>query len=135
MTELELKDKVVVIVDASNELGQACASLFAAQGTRLVVNYPPNARASLHALEKNKGCVAVTHEHVYDSDKVVETALSRFNSIHVLINNATLQNVDSDAFESDYAWDSMRSAVMKGAFKVSKHDTPPLSPGADMSRL
>jgi hypothetical protein len=43
MSQNSLEDKVVVIVDASNELGQACASLFAAHSSRLVVNYPPTA--------------------------------------------------------------------------------------------
>ena len=91
--------KVVVITGAGGGLGKAYATLFASLGASVVVNDLGSSRSgeshSSNAADivcneiKQKGGIAVpNYNSVEEGDKIIETAMSHFGRVDVLINNA-----------------------------------------------
>ena len=88
-----LKDKVVIITGASSGIGEACAYAYAARGSRLVL--AARSKEKLEPVKKN--CEALGAETIVvvcdvsreeDCRRLVDETLARFQTIHVLINNA-----------------------------------------------
>ncbi len=89
------KDKTVLITGAAVGIGKACALQFAKGGANVIlVDYNGEALAKTEAEVKSiTGNVLSLVCDVSDNDavlKVVETALSRFGKIDILVNNAAL---------------------------------------------
>merc|ERR1719282_1048250 len=96
---LRFDDRVVVITGAGAGLGKAYALEFASRGAKIVVNdlggsgtgQGSSSKAADAVVEeiKAKGGQAVADYHsVEDGDKIIETAVSAFGKVDVLINNA-----------------------------------------------
>ncbi|KAG7663682.1 FOX2 [[Candida] subhashii] len=99
MSQLQYKDKVVIVTGAGGGLGRHYAIEFAKRGAKVVVNdlggsldgQGVNARAADVVVEeiKKQGGVAVSdYNNVLDGEKVVETAVKNFGTVHIIINNA-----------------------------------------------
>lgn len=89
------KDKTVLITGAAVGIGKACALQFAQGGANVIlVDYNGEALAKTEAEVKSiTGNILSFVCDVSDNDavlKVVETALSRFGKIDILVNNAAL---------------------------------------------
>ena len=87
------KDKVVIITGASSGIGEATAREFAASGSRVML-----AARSEEKLRKITGEIrALGQEADYcvtdvsreeECRKLVETAISKYGTVHILVNNA-----------------------------------------------
>jgi short-subunit dehydrogenase len=89
------QDKVVIITGASSGIGEATAREFARNGSKVVLA----ARSEIKLArivneiksENGRACYAVTDvSKESDCKKLIETAVSEYGTIHILINNAGL---------------------------------------------
>ena len=90
---MNLQNKVVVITGASSGIGEACAYAFAKQGCKLVL-----AARNVDKLEKVKElCLSLNAETLLvkcvvsveaDCKNLITQSIEKFNTIHILINNA-----------------------------------------------
>jgi 3alpha(or 20beta)-hydroxysteroid dehydrogenase len=88
-----LEGKTAIITGAAGGIGAATARLFVAEGANVVLTDLQESGASI-AHELGSSAVFLTHD-VSDKAvwaKVVETALSRFGRLDVLVNNAGFYN-------------------------------------------
>ncbi|MEI6815447.1 MAG: SDR family oxidoreductase [Bacteroidota bacterium] len=106
-----MKDKIVIITGASSGIGRACAIAFSDAGAKVVLAARDlNKLAEIELILKNKGrevLVVVTDvSKEEDCKQMIETTVSHFGKIDVLINNAGL---------------SMRALFLDLDLKVLKH--------------
>ena len=118
----ELHGQVAIVTGAANGIGQAIARRFAAEGASVVIADldADGATAAAAAITAAGGtAVAVTADvgEPADVDRVVQTALDRFGTVDVLVNNAgdvvTLRHfLDGD----ERWWDDMIRTNLKGHY-------------------
>jgi short-subunit dehydrogenase len=88
-----MKDKVVIITGASSGIGLACAKLFAAQGSKVVLASRSVDKLQLILNEIDPGhvnCMAVKTDVTVESEcrVLIEKTVERFGRIDILVNNA-----------------------------------------------
>jgi len=92
--DLGLKDKVVVVAASSAGLGKASAMAFAQEGGKLVITGRNNERLQKAkdeiAMASGSEVMAVQMDvtNAKDIEKLVASAIEKFGTIHVLVNNA-----------------------------------------------
>jgi NAD(P)-dependent dehydrogenase (short-subunit alcohol dehydrogenase family) len=116
-----LQDKVCVITGAAGGIGAASASLFAAQGARVV---------GVDLLEHSVGELSLQVD--LSDEGVVESmyaqAVDSCGRIDVLFNNAGISPVeDSSVLETTVeAWERVQAANLRSVFLCCKHGIPHL---------
>jgi 3-oxoacyl-[acyl-carrier protein] reductase len=125
-----MQDQVVVVTGASRGIGRAIALRCAAEGAR-VVGASRDAGV-LKSLEEEIGKVGGECSTVVasvavpaDVDRIIETAVTRFGQIDVLVNNAginrTPQMEGKDVFSlTSKDWDDVIDVNLKGVFLCSQ---------------
>lgn len=114
-----IKDKVIVITGASSGMGEAAARHLADQGARIVLAARRSDR--IDALAKDisaKGgkaiAVATDVTRADDVQKLVDTAISMWGRIDVLINNAGVMPLSSLDQAKVSEWDMMIDVNLRG---------------------
>ncbi len=123
-------DKVVLVTGAGSGIGQACAELFAEEGGKVVVEdidgdaaerVAEGIRASGSTATAVQGDVSVAA----DARRMVDTAVSTWGRIDVVISNAGVQRVvESIELLTEEDWDRVIDVNLKGGFLVSKAAIP-----------
>ncbi|XP_059487453.1 peroxisomal multifunctional enzyme type 2 [Neocloeon triangulifer] len=132
---LNFQGRVAVVTGAGAGLGRAYALLLAERGAKVVVNDLGGTRdgggKSSQAADKvvqeiraKNGTAVADYNSVEDGQKIVETALSAFGRIDILINNAGILRDKSFARISDQDWDLVHSVHLRGAFKTTQAAWP-----------
>ena len=117
-----LQGKVAIVTGAARGIGRAIAVRFGAEGARVVVNDVARAAAEAVAAEIGAGggsavAVAADVSVPAEVDGLIETAVRRFGTIDVLVNNAGLTDTMRHFLEADDAWWEQVIAVnLTGAF-------------------
>lgn len=123
---MKLENKNVVITGAGSGIGRACAIEFAKAGARVVVA-DINISAAKQTVEQitqlNRQAIAVEADvSVPDAvQNLAKQAISAFDSVHALINNAAIQvnkTVEETTFEE---WNKQMSINLGGVFLCSKY--------------
>ncbi len=127
---LRYDGKVVVITGAGNGLGRSHALDFGARGAKVVVNDlgggarggGQSSAAADKVVEEIKalgGDAVVNYDSVEDGDKIVQTALDRFGTVDVVVNNAgILRDVSFQKMSLD-DWKLILSVHLNGSFRVT----------------
>ncbi|PVV01939.1 hypothetical protein BB560_003623 [Smittium megazygosporum] len=113
--ELRFDNKVVVITGSGSGLGRDYALYFAEHGAKVVVNDISVNSNGIRSVDtvvseiRSKGGIAVpNYDSAVNGDRVVDTAISKFGRIDILINNAgtlsptPFENVTDEQWEEDY---------------------------------
>ena len=93
-----LAGKVALVTGGGRGLGRGIAEGFAAEGARIVVNYVNDEKAANAVVEtiKRNGSDAIMVRanigEVDDVTRMMDTAVNRFGTIDVLVNNAGMLN-------------------------------------------
>ena len=133
MTPLQFNDQVVVITGAGAGLGRAYALELAKRGARIVVNdlggtaggggssqsAADRVVAEIDSLVGQPGRAVADYNSVVDGERIIQTAITRFGRIDVLINNAGILRDVTLAKMTEEAWDTIHQVHLKGAFKCT----------------
>ena len=126
MTARSLAGKTALVTGASRGIGRAIALALAEQGANVALNY----RASAQAAEE--ACRAVTELGVeaiaveadvaqaVEVERLVKSALDRFERIDILVNNAGIVRDGLLLRMSEDDWDAVLATNLRGAFLCTK---------------
>jgi len=126
---LLFKDKVVVVTGSGQGIGRAIAKGFAAEGAKVVTNSrkpgTPGGDAGTTADEIKKAggeAIAVFADvsSFQDAEEIINTAVSNFGRIDILINNAGVDAPRMIWNMREEEWDLCLNSVLKGTFNCSK---------------
>ena len=130
-----LDDKVAIITGSGSGQGQAAATLFAAEGAKIVVSdvNDGGGEATAAAIAAAGGTAVYHHADVSnagDVEALVARATSEFGRLDVLYNNAAIwsgRGIDNFVTELDEEnWDRIVDVNLKGIFLCCKHGIPAL---------
>ena len=128
---MRLKDKVAIVTGSGAGIGRAIATTFAREGARVIVADMDEeaGRETVTAIQAGGGeaCFSRTDvSQVEDTQRLVETALSTYGRLDVLVNNAgvyTRGDVVSTPVET---WNRLLSINLTGVFLCCKAAIPAL---------
>ncbi len=113
--------KVVAVTGGGSGIGKEAAARFVAEGANVVINGRNLAKleAAAYEIDPTGRAIAMSAGDVADPAtgiKLVETAVSRFGRLDVLLNNAGVFNPKPflDLMEGDYDW--YLDTILKGKF-------------------
>jgi 3-oxoacyl-[acyl-carrier protein] reductase len=130
-SDLQLKDKIVLITGASRGIGATTAKLFAVHGAKVAVNYhkgQEEAKRIVGEIKESGGDAFAVRADVSDREQVrymVEEVRRVYGPVQVLVNNA-VANAYPVSFQ-ELTWDSMQQdldVVLKGAFNCCQEALP-----------
>ncbi|CAN3366739.1 peroxisomal hydratase-dehydrogenase-epimerase [Diutina catenulata] len=127
---ISYNDKVVIITGAGGGLGKHYALEFAKRGAKVVVNdlggslsgQGGDSRAAdvvVDEIKKNGGTAVADYNNVLDGDKIVETAVKNFGTVHIVINNAGILRDASFKKMTPENFKLVLDVHLNGAYKVT----------------
>ncbi|EMG46225.1 Peroxisomal hydratase-dehydrogenase-epimerase [Candida maltosa Xu316] len=135
MSPIDFKDKVVIITGAGGGLGKYYSIEFAKLGAKVVVNdlggalngQGGNSKAAdvvVDEIRQNGGIAVADYNNVLDGDKIVETAVKNFGTVHVIINNAGILRDSSIKKMTEKDFKLVIDVHLNGAYAVTKAAWP-----------
>jgi 3-oxoacyl-[acyl-carrier protein] reductase len=134
-----LKEKVALITGAGNGIGRATAIRFAKEGAKLVISDLDEVGLSdtRRRIESEGGEVSAVVGSVAsrdDAQKMVDTAVETYGTLHILINNAgiardgltTRIKEDQIQFMPEDNWDAVLDVNLKGTWLCSQFAAVPM---------
>ncbi len=130
---MKLSDRTALITGAASGIGRETSLLFAAEGAAVVlcdIN-DDGGNQTVEQIRDGGGSAIYVHADVSRSEdcrKMVETAESRFGSLHILFNNAGIMHGKDDNAEvtEEEIWDLTMAVNLKSVFLGCKHGIPAL---------
>jgi NAD(P)-dependent dehydrogenase (short-subunit alcohol dehydrogenase family) len=131
-----LNEKVAIVVGAADGIGRATAKGLARQGARVVLAYHSNLKGAEIGVEeiRDEGGVAQAFKVDYTDEgqvkELMQATIHSYGAIHVLINNATINNVEQLSKDRDVVnmdgeyWDLSMRVNLKGPMLTCKHAIP-----------
>ncbi|KAK5998372.1 Peroxisomal hydratase-dehydrogenase-epimerase [Cladobotryum mycophilum] len=133
--QLRYDGQVVVVTGAGGGLGKAYALFFGSRGASVVVNdlggsfkgEGNDSRAAdvvVEEIRKAGGKAVANYDSVTDGEKIIETAISNFGRIDVLINNAGILRDIAFKNLQDKDWDLIMNVHVTGSYKCARAAWP-----------
>lgn len=121
-----MSNKTAIITGGAAGIGKACAHLLSDLSYNVVISYNTSESAGKALAASLQNCIAIKTD-VRDSSDVkalIDTAISTFGSVDVLINNAAIsqQKLFCDITDADF--DDMLAVNVKGVFNACKFALP-----------
>ena len=130
---MRLKDKVALITGAGSGIGRETASLFAAEGAKVVAVDVVDAAGNetVAMIKQASGDAVYVHADVSkaaDCENMVRVAEQTYGKLNVLFNNAGIMHSDDDnaMTTSEAVWDLTMNINLKGVFLGCKYGIPAL---------
>ncbi|SCZ87443.1 BZ3500_MvSof-1268-A1-R1_Chr2-2g04909 [Microbotryum saponariae] len=127
MSELQYKDKVVIVTGAGGGLGKAYSVFFASRGANILVNDLSRENADKAVKEINdagKGQAIANYNSATEGNAIVKQAVDKWGRVDILINNAGILRDKSFASMTDKEWDSIHDVHVRGAYACTKAAWP-----------
>ncbi|CUM65433.1 uncharacterized protein PRCAT00003072001 [Priceomyces carsonii] len=135
MSELSFKDKVVVVTGAGGGLGKHYCLEYAKRGAKVVVNdlggslsgQGGGSKAADLVVDEIKaagGIAVADYNNVLDGDKIIDTAVKSFGTVHVLINNAGILRDAQFKKMTEKDFQLVIDVHVNGAYKATKAAWP-----------
>ena len=116
--------KTAIITGGSGDIGRACCEKFYESGYNIVFGYLNNEKSANDLCEKlgdaRCTCVKADISDITQTKKLVETAVQKFGSVDVLVNNA---GVSKSGLFQEVSKDELEKIIninIKGAFYVTQ---------------
>ncbi|EIW66394.1 hypothetical protein TREMEDRAFT_45825 [Tremella mesenterica DSM 1558] len=122
MSNVDLKDLVVVITGAGSGIGRVYARFFSSKGAWVVVNDVSKdaSQAVVDELVKAGGKAVAAPGSVEKGQDIIDQAVKAFGTVHVLVNNAGILRDRAFKNMSDQDWDLVTLVHLKGAYSCTK---------------
>jgi len=126
-----LDSKVSIVTGAGTGIGRAIASVFAKEGSKVIVAdlNAQSAEETAEMIKANGGDAALISTNVSkasDVERMIQFTVEKYGKLNVLVNNAAIYGFDTpeitDFPEED--WDRMMSVNLKGVFLCCKYAIP-----------
>ena len=128
---LTWKDRVAVVTGAGNGLGRSYALLLASRGCKVVVNDLGGSHTGdgagtapadkvVDEIKAAGGEAVANYNSVEDGDKVIETAVSTFGRVDIVVNNAGILRDVSLSKMTDKDWELIQTVHLKGTYRMVK---------------
>jgi len=123
MTQGHLAGKTAIVTGAASGVGRAVAERLAGEGARVVVADVSDRGAEVAAAI---GGVFVPGDcgRRADCKALVDAALARFGTVHVLVNNAGFQHVSPIEDFSEDVWERMQAVMLTAPFLLTRYCWP-----------
>ncbi|PUU76182.1 hypothetical protein B9Z19DRAFT_1102499 [Tuber borchii] len=132
---LRFDGKVVVVTGAGGGLGRAYALFFGSRGASVVVNdlggsfkgegnSTKAADVVVNEIKKAGGKAVANYDSVEFGEKIIETAVRAFGTIHILINNAGILRDIAFRNMKDDDWNLIMKVHVKGSYKCARAAWP-----------
>jgi len=115
--------KVAIVTGAASGLGKAIAERLAADGAQVVVaDISEQGREVAAAI----GGLFIQGDQAkrQDCKALVDAALARFGSVHILVNNAGFQHVSTIEDFPEDMWDTMQAVMLTAPFLLTRYCWP-----------
>ena len=122
----DLRRHVAIVTGASSGIGRGCACALAAAGASVVVNYLGDrdaAVAVVHDIERDGGKAIAVAADVSDEAQVeamFATARERFGTVHILVNNAGIQQDAAFTDMTAAQWRKVIDVNLTGQFLCAR---------------
>ncbi|KAL8277253.1 hypothetical protein RQP46_010322 [Phenoliferia psychrophenolica] len=123
---LQFDKKVVIITGGGGGLGKAYATFFASRGAYILINdfSKKAADAVVKEIEDAGGKAIANYDNVAEGSKIVQQAVDKWGTVHILINNAGILRDKSFKAMTDVEWDQIFDVHVKGAYTCTKAAWP-----------
>ena len=128
---MQLQDKVTLVTGAGTGIGEAIARLFAQQGARVYLfdrDAETNRRVaeSIAAAGGSAEAISGDVRRAADLASLVDSAMTRFGRIDVLVNNAGIYPRTQFLEITEEQWDEMLDINLKSMFRLSQLAIKPM---------
>ena len=123
------QSKVAVVTGGASGIGLAIAERCATDGAQVVIG-DVQAEAGRSAAERLGGLFVEADLSLRaDCRGLIDRALEAFGAVHILVNNAGFQHIDTiEAFPED-TWDKMIAVMLTAPFLLTKYVWPTMKAG------
>jgi len=118
----ELEGKVAIVTGGNTGIGQAVVVALAAKGAKVVIDYVTNEQATealeqkLAALGESAVGVAADVSKLDDLQRMIDTAVSSFGRLDIMVNNAGIETRTSVLETTEDQYDKVLAINLKSAF-------------------
>ena len=132
MNQPDLSGRVAIVTGSGRRNGRMIAKTLAAAGASVVINARSNANEADAVVKeiqsaggKAVACLADVSKEK-DVERLVATAVEKFGSLDILVNNAAIRAHEPFATISFERWREVSSIILDGAFLTAKYASPHL---------
>ncbi|KAG0636406.1 hypothetical protein HOY80DRAFT_1017475 [Tuber brumale] len=133
--DLRFDGKVIVVTGAGGGLGRAYALFFGSRGASVVVNdlggsfkgegnSTKAADVVVDEIKKAGGKAVANYDSVEFGERIIDTAVKTFGTIHILINNAGILRDIAFRNMKDDDWNLVMKVHVKGSYKCARAAWP-----------
>jgi NAD(P)-dependent dehydrogenase (short-subunit alcohol dehydrogenase family) len=112
---MRLQNKIAIVTGASSGLGQAIAELFLSEGAKVVFS-DVNPYPEIGKLNSNAFFCTADVSRADDVKKLVETAISHFGGLDIMVNNAGIAQIEEISIMKESTWKKVLDINLSGVF-------------------
>jgi 3-oxoacyl-[acyl-carrier protein] reductase len=123
---MKLEGKNAVVTGGGRGVGRQICLDFAKEGANVVVNYAANSKAAeevvsmVQAMGRKAVAVKADVAQEADAQRLIESCVENFGSIHILVNNAGISKPSMLHKMSVELWDEVVNIQMRGPWLTTK---------------
>ena len=124
MSAKPFEGKVAVVTGGASGIGLAVAERFAADGARVVIGDVSREAGEQAAERLGATFVEADLSRRDDCRALIDAAVEKFGTVHILVNNAGFQHIDPIEDFPEDTWDKMLAVMLTAPFLLTRYAWP-----------